>query len=184
MQPLDGNALAGPLGELFRFDLTTTEGECRHCRDSAVLARAVVYPDPSGYVVRCRACGEVLLVHSAERTWLDLSGIAGLRIVGVARATRAAALCEDCAMTTHPSSLPARPGPFDPSNLDYASLKAHVSRAELRRFMHRTKENVWAEIAEHRHAQRAFGRFCGLSVAGMAADIGHRHLSRVRILCR
>lgn len=82
MQPLDGNALAGPLGELFRFDLTTTEGECRHCHDSAVLARAVVYPDPSGFVVRCRLCGEVLLtlVRSAERTWLDLSGIAGLRV--------------------------------------------------------------------------------------------------------
>ena len=82
MQPLDGNALAGPLGELFRFDLTTTEGECRHCHDTAVLARAAVYPDPSGYVARCHACGGVLLtlVIGELRTWLDLSGIAGLRI--------------------------------------------------------------------------------------------------------
>jgi hypothetical protein len=82
MQPLDGNALAGPLGELFSFDLTTAEGECRHCHDTAVFARAVVYPDPSGFVVRCHACGEVLLalVQSAERTWLDLSGVAGLRV--------------------------------------------------------------------------------------------------------
>lgn len=82
MQPLDGNALAGPLGELFNFDFTTAEGECRHCHDTAVLARAVVYPDPSGYVVRCSVCGEVLLtlVQSAERVWLDLSGVAGLRV--------------------------------------------------------------------------------------------------------
>ena len=82
MQPLDGNALAGPLSELFRFDLTTTSGECRHCHDTTVLARALVYPDPSGYVVRCCSCGEMLLaiVVTEKRTWLDLSGIAGLQI--------------------------------------------------------------------------------------------------------
>ena len=89
MQPLDGNALAGPLGELFSFDPTSSEGECRHCHDSAVLARAVVYPDPSGFVVRCHACGEVLLtlVRSAERTWLNLNGIAGLRVQTVSSPT-------------------------------------------------------------------------------------------------
>ena len=82
MQPLDGNVLAGPLGELFRFDLTETSGECRHCGDVAVLARALVYPDPSGFVVRCHACGDVLLaiVTTEKRTWLDLSGISGLQI--------------------------------------------------------------------------------------------------------
>jgi len=82
MQHLDGNALAGPLSELFRFDLTETTGECRHCGDTTVLARALVYPDPSGYVVRCSACGDVLLaiVSTEKRTWLDLSGIAGLQI--------------------------------------------------------------------------------------------------------
>ena len=82
MDHVDGNVLAGPLSELFRFDLTTTSGECRHCGDVAVLARAMVYLDPSGYVVRCSSCGEVLLaiVTTAKRTWLDLSGIAGLQI--------------------------------------------------------------------------------------------------------
>ncbi len=82
MQPLDGNVLAGPLGELFAFDLTETTGECRHCGDTSVLARALVYPDPSGYVVRCSACGDVLLaiVTTEKRTWLDLSGVAGLQI--------------------------------------------------------------------------------------------------------
>lgn len=82
MQPLDGNVLAGPLSDLFAFDLTETSGECRHCGDTSVLARALVYPDPSGYVVRCSACGDVLLaiVRSEKRTWLDLSGVAGLQI--------------------------------------------------------------------------------------------------------
>ena len=82
MEHVDGNALAGPLGELFTFDLTTTSGECRHCGDVAELARAMVYRDPSGYVVRCSACGDVLLaiVTTEKRTWLDLSGVAGLRI--------------------------------------------------------------------------------------------------------
>ncbi len=82
MDHVDGNVLAGPLGELFRFDLTTTSGECRHCGDIAVLARAMVYLDPSGYVVRCNSCGEMLMaiVTTEKRTWLDLSGVSGLQI--------------------------------------------------------------------------------------------------------
>jgi len=82
MHHVDGNVLAGPLSELFRFDLTTTSGECRHCGDTTVLARAMVYLDPSGYVVRCCACGGILLavVVGPERTWVDLSGVSGLQI--------------------------------------------------------------------------------------------------------
>lgn len=82
MEHVDGNVLAGPLSELFRFDLTTTSGECRHCGDVTVLARAMVYLDPSGYVARCCSCGEMLLaiVTTEKRTWLDLSGISGLQI--------------------------------------------------------------------------------------------------------
>ena len=82
MDHVDGNILAGPLSELFRFDLTTTSGECRHCGDVTVLARAMVYLDPSGYVVRCCACGDVLftVVIGPARTWVDLSGVAGLQI--------------------------------------------------------------------------------------------------------
>jgi hypothetical protein len=82
MEHVDGNVLAGPLSELFRFDLTTTSGECRRCGDVTVLARAMVYLDPSGYVARCCTCGEVLLtvVIGPDRTWVDLHGIAGLQI--------------------------------------------------------------------------------------------------------
>ena len=82
MSHVDGNALAGPLSELFRFDLTTTTGECRHCGDVTVLARAMVYPDPNGWVMRCCSCDGMLLaiVRTEKRTWLDLSGISGLRI--------------------------------------------------------------------------------------------------------
>jgi hypothetical protein len=82
VEHVDGNVLAGPLSELFRFDLTTTSGECRHCHDVTVLARAMVYLDPNGYVARCSACGEVLLtvVIGPKRTWVDLSGISGLQI--------------------------------------------------------------------------------------------------------
>jgi hypothetical protein len=82
VQPLDGNVLAGPMAEYFSFDLTTTSGECRHCHDVALIAQAVVYPDPNGYVARCHACGDVLfmIVTNDKRTWLDLNGIAGLRI--------------------------------------------------------------------------------------------------------
>ncbi len=82
MDHVDGNALAGPLSELFRFDMTTTSGECRHCGDVAVLARAMVYLDPSGYVARCGSSDGVMLtvVTGPERTWVDLHGISGLQI--------------------------------------------------------------------------------------------------------
>jgi ribosomal protein S27E len=62
MDHVDGNALAGPLSELFDEDLTTAMGRCAHCGDVSPLGRAVVYADAMGWVARCVGCGEVLLV--------------------------------------------------------------------------------------------------------------------------
>lgn len=62
MEHLDGNVLAGPLGAVLAFEPTTAEGECRGCGDIAVLAQAVVYGQPMGFVLRCRACHDVLMV--------------------------------------------------------------------------------------------------------------------------
>ena len=77
---VDGNALAGPLSEIFRGDMTMASGECRHCHDSTVLARAKVEMDEAGFAVRCCECEHVLftVVRTPERTWVDLQGIVGL----------------------------------------------------------------------------------------------------------
>ncbi len=78
---VDGNALAGPLSELFDFDVTTTSARCSSCRTVAVLARAMVYEKPHSFIVRCSHCGEVLMVvlQKADATELDLSGIDWMR---------------------------------------------------------------------------------------------------------
>ena len=82
MSHLDGNALAGPLSELFEFDATTASVRCATCSDIQVLARAMVYEKPKSFIVRCSSCDAVLMViiHRADTTDIDLSGIAALSI--------------------------------------------------------------------------------------------------------
>jgi hypothetical protein len=82
MDHVDGNALAGPLSEYFRVDVTTAVGRCAGCGDTTQLARAMVYPDEMGLVVRCSHCDDVLmtLVTGPDRSWLDLSGIGNLQL--------------------------------------------------------------------------------------------------------
>jgi len=77
---VDGNALAGPLAELFQTDMTIAAIECVACGDIAELAQAMVYPDPMGFVVHCASCEAVLmtLVTATESTSLDIRGIARL----------------------------------------------------------------------------------------------------------
>jgi hypothetical protein len=79
---VDGNALAGPLSEVFRFDITRASGRCLGCGDVSVVAAAQVYETAMGSVVRCRACGSVLMtvVERADRTWIDLHGVTGLHV--------------------------------------------------------------------------------------------------------
>jgi predicted RNA-binding Zn-ribbon protein involved in translation (DUF1610 family) len=79
---LDGNALAGPLGEVFAVDLTTAVGQCASCGARAVLAQAHVYMDNPGAVARCPTCGQVLLrlARAEGRAWLDLRGVSSLEL--------------------------------------------------------------------------------------------------------
>lgn len=86
--PLDGNAAAGPLLELFAVDLTAASGRCEHCGRVCVLAETVLYDRAPGLVVRCRGCDGVLLrlVDSGDRIWLDLRGLSYLEITRTATA--------------------------------------------------------------------------------------------------
>jgi hypothetical protein len=80
--PYDGNALAGPLSEVFAVEVTTAVARCRGCGLSSPVAALVVYgPDP-GLVGRCPGCSDVLVrvVRTPDEVWLDLGGISALRL--------------------------------------------------------------------------------------------------------
>ena len=62
MEALDGNAIAGPLFEHFGTEMTTMLGTCAHCGTRAQVAELVVYMRAPGTVVRCRHCGNVVMV--------------------------------------------------------------------------------------------------------------------------
>ncbi len=79
---LDGNALAGPLRDIFAVDLTAAVGTCAHCRARGPLAEARVYTRAPGAVARCAHCGEVVLrlVRGPGTAWLDLHGLRSIEI--------------------------------------------------------------------------------------------------------
>ena len=78
----DGNALAGPLHDLFRVDLTAAVGRCTGCGRAAPMAEARLFDHAPGVVARCPACDQVLLrlVHDRGRAWLDLRGLTYLQL--------------------------------------------------------------------------------------------------------
>ncbi|WP_026877010.1 DUF6510 family protein [Jiangella gansuensis] len=78
----DGNALAGPLGELFAVDVTTAIGRCAGCGRSGRVAELRVYSHAPGLVARCPGCDRVMmrLVRGPDAAWLDLRGTVSLRV--------------------------------------------------------------------------------------------------------
>jgi ribosomal protein L40E len=59
---LDGNAIAGQLFEFFGREMTAVSGACGHCGARAPIAELRVYVRAPGTVVRCRRCGQVVIV--------------------------------------------------------------------------------------------------------------------------
>jgi hypothetical protein len=78
MRLLDGNAVAGVLGELFGAEMTTVMATCAGCGTHGMLAETAVYLDAPGIVVRCRHCDTALLVVVERRGvfCVDLRGVA------------------------------------------------------------------------------------------------------------
>jgi DNA-directed RNA polymerase subunit RPC12/RpoP len=80
---LDGNAIGGLLQELFGREMTQELGCCGNCGAISLMGETVVYLEAPGSVVRCPACGSVLLVAVALPTsvrgtvdalrWIDLA---------------------------------------------------------------------------------------------------------------
>jgi hypothetical protein len=75
--PLDGNATAGNLADVFAFDATTAITTCATCRHTHPVATLRAYLRAPGIVLRCASCDavQVRFVRSSQRTWLDLRGI-------------------------------------------------------------------------------------------------------------
>jgi hypothetical protein len=76
MDALDGNAIAGQLFEHFGTEMTTATGACAHCGAVAKIAELSVYSRAPGAVVRCRSCGNVVMVLVTVRgaARVDLRG--------------------------------------------------------------------------------------------------------------
>jgi hypothetical protein len=62
MEPLDGNAIAGQLQELFGAEMTSATGVCRSCNTAGQLAELRVYIRAPGAVARCPHCGSIVFV--------------------------------------------------------------------------------------------------------------------------
>jgi hypothetical protein len=78
----DGDALAGPLHDLFHADVTTAIGRCTNCGRTAPMAETRVFDHAPGVVARCPTCDQVLLrlVRGSGRAWLDLRGLTYLQL--------------------------------------------------------------------------------------------------------
>ena len=74
--PLDGNAAAGLLCELFALDMTAAEVTCGCCGVVAEVGETRVYGGPMGAIFRCTHCDSILmrLVRTPVGIWLDMRG--------------------------------------------------------------------------------------------------------------
>ncbi len=79
---VDGNALAGPLQEVFSVDVTAAVARCDGCGRTGPIAEARVYDRAPGLVARCPGCDQVLvrLVRAPGRAWLDVRGLTYLQL--------------------------------------------------------------------------------------------------------
>jgi hypothetical protein len=73
---VDGNAMAGDLGEIFAVDVTAAVATCAGCGRAGVVAELRLWGRAPGIVARCPACQEVVLrlVRAPDRAFLDLRG--------------------------------------------------------------------------------------------------------------
>lgn len=78
----DGNALAGPLGEVFAVDITAAVTTCAGCGRRGAIAELRVFGSELGMVARCAGCEGVVLryARTPAGSWLDLRGTVSLHL--------------------------------------------------------------------------------------------------------
>ena len=74
--PLDGNAAAGILRELFALDVTAAEVTCGNCGIVAMVGETKLYGGVMGAIFRCTRCDGIVmrLVRTRVGIWLDMRG--------------------------------------------------------------------------------------------------------------
>ncbi len=78
---LDGNAIAGMLGEVFAVEMTTATMICGNCGAAGAVGAMHVFRG-AGIVLRCPHCDNALvkIVESSTRMWMDFGGLRTLEI--------------------------------------------------------------------------------------------------------
>ena len=80
---LDGNAAAGLLSEVFATEMTVASVTCAGCGATNVVARAQLYMQAPGSVLRCPNCTAVLMCivrRPDGGLFVDLGGIRRIRM--------------------------------------------------------------------------------------------------------
>ncbi len=79
---LDANAVAGLLREVFAAEMTVAGSECATCGNRAPLGALRAHHGGPGVVLRCVACGEVMvrLVERPDAILVDVRGTAWMRL--------------------------------------------------------------------------------------------------------
>lgn len=82
IMPLDGNAAAGRLRDLFAVDITDAIVTCEGCERESALATLVLYGGAVGVVLRCPGCDAVNLrmSNTGRSIHLDLRGASRISI--------------------------------------------------------------------------------------------------------
>jgi hypothetical protein len=85
VDPLDGNAIAGLLVDVFGAEMTTAHCVCATCGAHGPVAELEVYLRGPGTVVRCRSCRNIqmVLVEMRGVACVDLRGLAVLEPAGL-----------------------------------------------------------------------------------------------------
>ena len=74
--PLDGNAAAGLLAEVFACEMTVAVITCGGCGAAGPVGAVRVFGGAMGAILRCTTCDTavVRLARTPRGTWLDLRG--------------------------------------------------------------------------------------------------------------
>ena len=75
---LDGNAVAGLLGDVFAVEMTAALVLCAHCGAAGAVGAEHAYMRGPGVVLRCPGCSGVIMrfAHVRGRLVADLRGVA------------------------------------------------------------------------------------------------------------
>jgi len=78
---LDGNAVAGMLGQVFTAEMTTATMTCDNCGMAGAVGAMHVFRG-AGIVLRCPHCDNVVakIIEAGTRIWMNFGGMQALEI--------------------------------------------------------------------------------------------------------